>query len=52
MELIKKDDPVYLTKYADDKNLTDTPEWEWAKEYLHNRKKWERLLKQSNLNKR
>src|SRR5512147_384035 len=50
MEIIKKDDPVNLAKYADEKDLTGTPDWEWAKEYLHNRKKWERLLKQTSKN--
>ena len=52
MEVIKKDDPVTLAQYADEKNLTDTPTWEWAKQYLRNRKQWNRLLKQAHLNKK
>ena len=38
MEVIKKDDPITLAKYADEKGLTDQVKWKWAKSYTKNRK--------------
>ena len=31
MEVIKKDDPLTLAKYAKDQYLLETPHWKWAK---------------------
>ena len=51
MEFIKKYDPVTLSKYAYDTNLTDKEIWKWAKRYSNNIKKLKRMvynLKSSN----
>ena len=38
MEVIKKDDPITLAKYSDEKGLTDQVKWNWARSYTKNRK--------------
>jgi len=40
MEVIKKDDPATLAKYAYDNELTDETVWKWAKRYSKNIKKF------------
>ncbi len=46
MSIIKKDDPVTLAKYAEDKGILDQTGWRWAKQYCKNKKKLERQLNQ------
>ncbi len=43
MEVIRKDDPVTLAKYAEDQNLTDKAIWKWAKGYVKNKKVYNRM---------
>ena len=38
MEVIEKDDPITLAKYADEKGLTDQVKWKWGKSYTRSRK--------------
>ena len=45
MDVIRKDDPVTLAKYAKDKNLENQAGWKWAKRYTKNQKKFIRLVK-------
>jgi hypothetical protein len=39
MEIIRKDDPVTLAKYADENNLTTQSMWKWTHRYVKNKKK-------------
>ena len=52
MEVIKKDDPITLAKYAKEQNLLDYSIWKWARSYSKNEKKYKRLLKQVRLMKK
>ena len=52
MEVIKKDDPITLAKYAKEQNLLDYSIWKWARSYSKNEKKYKRLLKQARLMKK
>ncbi len=52
MENIRKDDPVTLAKYAEENNLLDLSRWTWAKRYVKNKKKMQRMFKQAKLMKK
>ena len=45
MEVILKDDPVFVAKYAHDNNLTNKPLWKWAKRYTKNIKKLKKMVR-------
>jgi hypothetical protein len=49
IEVIKKDDPVSLAKYAEDNDLIDKSAWKWTRNYLKNKKKFQRMYRQMNL---
>jgi hypothetical protein len=46
MEIIKKDDPVTLAKYVRDKKLLDKSIWKWAKRFVKNETKLNRMYRQ------
>ena len=52
MEVIKKDDPATLAKYAYDNELTDKTVWKWAKRYSKNIKKLKRMVRNLRASKR
>jgi hypothetical protein len=52
MEMIKKDDPITLAKYARDKGLLNQNQWMWAKRYTKNDKVLNRMLRSMNASKR
>lgn len=52
MEVIKKDDPATLAKYAYDNDLTDKTVWKWAKRYSKNIKKLKRMVRNLRASKR
>ena len=39
MEIMKKDDPVTLAKYAEENHLLNKSAWKWANRYVKNKKK-------------
>ena len=45
MEMIKTDDPVTLAKYAETKGLLEQSKWKWARRYVKNKKKQQRMLR-------
>jgi len=52
MEVIKKDDPATLVKYAYDNDLTDKTVWKWANRYSKNIKKLKRMVRNLRASKR
>jgi len=52
MEVIKKDDPSTLAKYAYDNELTDETVWKWAKRYLKHIKKLKRMVRKLRVSER
>lgn len=46
MEILKKEDPITLAKYAEENNLLEQSIWKWAKRYVKNKKKFNRMLRQ------
>ena len=52
MEVIKKDDPATLAKYAYDNDLTDKTVWKWTKRYSKNIKKLKRMVRNLRASKR
>ena len=46
MENIKKDDPVTLAKYAENRELLEQSMWKWARRYVKNQKKFIRMMRQ------
>ena len=52
MEVIKKDDPAALAKYAYDNELTDVTVWKLAKRYSKNSKKLKRMVRTLRASKR
>ena len=49
LDMIRKDDPISLAKYAAENNLLDTNGWKKLRRYAKNQKKLDRMLRQSNL---
>ena len=49
METIKKDDPVTLAKYAQDKGISDQSIWKWTEKYLKCPRRLQRLFQQATL---
>ena len=52
LEVIKKDDPVTLAHYALENELLEQSMWKWAKRYVKNAKKLERMTRQVRMNKK
>ena len=46
---IRKTDPVTISKYAREKELSETPGWKWTKKLTKNPKKFMRMSKQMRL---
>jgi hypothetical protein len=49
LNVLKKDDPVTIAQYVQEKGLKDKPHWKWANRYLKNPKKFIRLTRQVHL---
>jgi hypothetical protein len=49
LDMIHKDDPISLAKYAAENNLLDTNGWKKLWRYAKNQKKLNQMLQQSNL---
>jgi hypothetical protein len=47
MEIIRKDDPVTLAKYANKNNLTTQSTWKWTHRYIKNKKKLSRMYRKA-----
>jgi hypothetical protein len=47
MEMIKRDDPVTLAKYADEHHLTGQSMWKWTHRYIKNKQKLNRMYRQA-----
>ena len=45
LEVIKKDDPMTVAKYALENKLTEKPIWRWTRKYVKNPKRMERYTK-------
>ena len=52
LEVMKTDNPVTVAKYARDDDLLNKSMWKWARRYAKNDKKFHRMLRQMNLQKR
>jgi len=50
LNVVWRSDPVTLAKYADEKNLLNTPGWKRLRRYSKNKKKMNRMLRQVHLN--
>ena len=45
LQMIKKNDPITLAKYAKEEGLLERPKWKWAKRYIKNAKKLNRMYR-------
>jgi len=46
LEVMKRDDPVTVAKYAQENGLVEQSMWKWAKRYIKNEKKITRMYRQ------
>jgi hypothetical protein len=49
LSVLKKDYPVTIAQYVQEKGLKDRPYWKWANRYLKNPRKFIRLTRQVHL---
>jgi hypothetical protein len=49
LDTMKKDDPVTIAQYVQEKGLKDKPFWKWANRYLKNPKRFIRMTRQVHL---
>ena len=52
MSVIKLDDPITLARYARDNGLLDQLRWKWARRYVKNELKYQRMVNQVRLMKK